>query len=105
MRIALSLGLNRNTYPNTLSPQQYQHRIKLWWSLYVLERKLSALMGAPLSLDDEKDINAPLPDTLVGTDLTMGNEMLTLNVLLSSLLGKVINSKIINASSMSVADV
>ncbi len=99
MRIALSLGLNRNTYPNTLSPQQHQHRIKLWWSLYVLERKLSVLMGAPLSLDDDKDINVSSPDTVTAPESSTEGEILALNVLLSSLLGKVINSKNISAGS------
>lgn len=71
-------------------PQQYQHRLKLWWTVYILERRLSTLMGTPPLLNDEEDISVPLPDFIGTSEPNSATRILTLHVTLSRVLGKVV---------------
>jgi proline utilization trans-activator len=73
-------------------PQQYQHRLKLWWTVYILERRLSSLMGTPPLLDDEEDISVPLPDSIGTSGHASASKILTLHVTLSQVLGKAVRS-------------
>lgn len=66
-----------------------QRRHAIWWTVYILDRKLSSLMGAPLSISDE-DVTVPLP--LPDRAMSAGHG-LRVHVSLSRLLAKVVNCK------------
>lgn len=60
LRLALSLGMNRDPSTSPLPQAEQNHRRRLWWTVYILDRKLSINLGAPLSIQDE-DIDVELP--------------------------------------------
>jgi proline utilization trans-activator len=87
VRIALSLGLNREPPPGHLSHREYQRRRRLWWTLYIIDKKLSTTIGAPLSIRDE-DIDTSLPEEC---DLGFSNTGLKYHVQLARLEGEVVS--------------
>ncbi|KIV86015.1 hypothetical protein PV11_01658 [Exophiala sideris] len=88
LRVALSLGMNRETPPGTLARIEYERRRRLWWTLYIIDRKLSINQGAPLSITDN-DIDISLPGQ---EDLGFSNTALLLHVKLAVLEGKVMSA-------------
>ncbi|KAH8811331.1 fungal-specific transcription factor domain-containing protein [Xylogone sp. PMI_703] len=88
MRMALSLGMNRNSPPGSLDISENERRRRLWWTVYIIDRKLSMNMGAPLSIE-AKDIDVPLP--LEG-DLGVSNSALILHCKLEMLEGMIMNA-------------
>lgn len=63
IRNAVSLGLHVRSEADTLTDVEKQMRIRIWWSLYTLERHLDALTGRPSCLSD-RDISTPFPANL-----------------------------------------
>lgn len=61
MRMALSLGLHRSLPADTtLSRVEQEHRRRIWWTLYTLDRKCSAMRGYPVLISDSV-IDVALP--------------------------------------------
>jgi proline utilization trans-activator len=87
--MALSLGMNRQSPPGSLEKSEYLRRRRLWWTLYIIDRKLSINMGAPLTIHDEEiDISLPTED-----DLGFDNSALILHIKLSAIEGDVMKGK------------
>lgn len=87
MRLALSLGMNREPPYGYLDQREYQRRRRLWWTLYILDKKLSVISGAPLSIMDEDiDISAPGEH-----DLGLSNTALNFHIKLAGLEGRVMS--------------
>lgn len=53
IRIAQSLGLNRDCEEWDIPESEKQTRKRIWWSLYIADRFHSASLGRPLSIRDE----------------------------------------------------
>lgn len=62
----------------------------LWWTVYVLDRQISALMGAPSSIRDE-DITAALPSERSDS---LAAAALTLQIKLSRLMATILTSEL-----------
>ncbi|KAK6582393.1 hypothetical protein PZA11_004801 [Diplocarpon coronariae] len=61
MRLSLMLGLHRKIPENSpLSASERQHRIRVWWTVYCLDRMMSSKVGHPAMMQDT-DIDAELP--------------------------------------------
>lgn len=60
MRTALAEGMHTDMPVADLGEAHVQRCRKIWWTVYVLDRKMTALMGLPQSIHDE-DITCPLP--------------------------------------------
>lgn len=61
LRIALSQGLHRGLASHADERDPDASRLRsVWWTLYILDRKFSSMMGAPSSIHDS-DISVPLP--------------------------------------------
>ncbi|CAK7216733.1 hypothetical protein SCUCBS95973_002906 [Sporothrix curviconia] len=88
MLIALSLGMNRDAPPASLERHEYIRRRRLWWTLYIIDKKLSVIVGTPLSIRDD-DIDIPLPGD---NDLGFVNAALNLHIKLAELEGKVMSA-------------
>ncbi|KAL2262970.1 hypothetical protein VTK26DRAFT_8759 [Humicola hyalothermophila] len=64
LRMAVILGLHLNMP----SPQQHndpaerEHRIRVWWTAYVLDRMFASVLGCPPAIQDE-DVKVDLPST------------------------------------------
>ncbi|KAI9172653.1 fungal-specific transcription factor domain-containing protein [Paramyrothecium foliicola] len=64
MRFSIITGLHLNVPRHQLPNRELQeHRIRLWWSSYMLDRSWACMLGKPVSIQDE-DIEANLPSTL-----------------------------------------
>jgi proline utilization trans-activator len=63
MRFAIITGLHHNV-PHTLLPDRalVEHRVRLWWAVYNLDRPWAAMLGQPVSIRDE-DIDVDLPSS------------------------------------------
>ncbi|KAL2203566.1 hypothetical protein CC79DRAFT_1371616 [Sarocladium strictum] len=58
LRLAIGSGLHRSQPHHNLRRSEYIHRNRLWWSIYMQERRLAAAVGAPMAISD-KAITAP----------------------------------------------
>ncbi|RJE25094.1 hypothetical protein PHISCL_02565 [Aspergillus sclerotialis] len=73
-----------------VTDQHYLIRCQnVWWTVYVLERQISVLMGAPLSINDN-DISASLPSF---PDSPLKTAAAAIHVKLSQAFGQVVNGK------------
>lgn len=76
--------------PEHVVGKEVSRRCKvLWWTVYVLDRRLSALMGAPSSISDD-EIATGLP---LQTDGGQSALALALSVKLSRLLATIVRSQ------------
>lgn len=60
MRIAIEQGMHTDMDSRYLGEDVVQRSREIWWTVYILDRRMSSLLGAPLALADE-DITARLP--------------------------------------------
>ena len=60
VRLALSQGMHTNIPTGQLPDDLIQRCRKIWWTIYVLDREMTSLMGLPQAVRDE-DVQAPLP--------------------------------------------
>jgi proline utilization trans-activator len=61
---------------------------KVWWTVYVLDRQMSSLMGVPLAIRDE-DISASLPTFSGSLQKVLALEI---HVQLSRVIAQILNS-------------
>lgn len=69
IRYALALGLHMRSLTDDLTSGQKESRVRLWWSLYSLERVLDEILGRPSAISDQ-DIGTPLPSNLNDEDIS-----------------------------------
>jgi proline utilization trans-activator len=83
--------LNRRYDAQRITWAEFEHRSKLWWTIYIIERKLSSLIGVPSALHDE-DIALSMPpiDPAHRKDITVA-----FHVELSSQLGHILTGMVI----------
>lgn len=62
--MAISLGLHQEISDQATSESEREHRRRVWWSTYSLERLLCVTSGHPISIQDE-DIHIHLPTPTV----------------------------------------
>jgi proline utilization trans-activator len=60
MRIALAQGMHTDMPIEKLGDPLVHRCRNIWWSVYILDRQMSSLMGLPQSIRDD-DISCPLP--------------------------------------------
>lgn len=61
MRIGLILGLNHNIPERQCpDPIEREHRVRIWWAVYIFDRMWGSKTGFPLQIRDE-DIHVDLP--------------------------------------------
>lgn len=53
MRMALVEGLHRALPVEQLGEKRVERCTKIWWTVYILDRKFSSLIGSPTSVNDE----------------------------------------------------
>jgi proline utilization trans-activator len=61
MRIALIQGMHTDMPVMNLGEAVVQRCRKIWWTIFILDRHMTALMGLPQSIRDE-DVSCQLPD-------------------------------------------
>lgn len=60
MRIALAQGMHTDMPVENLGEPLVQRCRKIWWTVYILDRQMTSLMGLPQSIRDD-DITCQLP--------------------------------------------
>lgn len=88
VRLCYSHCMHREFDPSLNTENEFEHRSKLWWTVYIIERKLCSLIGAPSALFDE-DLCLELPsidDTRDKSSLSRA-----FHVRISSQLGQILN--------------
>lgn len=60
MRIALSQGMHTDMPLEHLGEKIVERSRKLWWTVYVLDREMTSLMGLPQTIHDD-DVHPQLP--------------------------------------------
>ncbi|CVL08360.1 related to positive activator of transcription [Fusarium mangiferae] len=88
LRIALSQGLHRDIAGDSVDDPEVRRYRNAWWTLYILDRKFSSLMGAPSSIQDS-DISVPIPGDQTTPRRSSSLEM---HIKLSRLKTKVLNT-------------
>jgi len=61
MRIALAQGMHTDMPVENLGEPLVQRCRKIWWTVYILDRQMTSLMGLPQSIRDD-DISCQLPN-------------------------------------------
>lgn len=89
LRMAQSYGLHKVMQPGVGSEQLIQRCRRLWWTVYMLDRRFSSSYGVPAALHDE-DITVPVPTAGQGAD--EGAIARKLYVKICQLQGRVISS-------------
>ncbi|KAL7955780.1 hypothetical protein V8C34DRAFT_316216 [Trichoderma compactum] len=89
LRIGLSQGFHRELTGASLTAKELHRHRRGWWTLYILEKRFSSLMGAPNSIQDgEITVQLPEPDHNHGD-----HQMFGLHVRLTRLLADVLHSQ------------
>ena len=86
LRIALEKGLNTNMRSHHVDEKRAQRCRKIWWTVLVLDRQMSALQGVPMAIRDE-DIHADLPHSSPAQ-----REALQLHITLSNLTADIVTT-------------
>jgi proline utilization trans-activator len=61
LRCSLAMGLHHNLPEGyMISPVEREHRIRVWWSIYIIDRVTSSKLGCPVTIRDV-DIDVDLP--------------------------------------------
>ncbi|KAJ5782065.1 hypothetical protein N7457_003839 [Penicillium paradoxum] len=94
MRLGLTLGLNHNI-PEGICPDpvQREHRTRLWWAIYSLDRMYGSKVGWPVQIADE-DVYVEMPSNVPGDihdDHTSDTEFLVASIQLARITGQVID--------------
>lgn len=67
LRMAISLGLHQEVDDPGMDIVEREHRRRVWWSVYSMDRILSVKSGNPISIHDE-DIDVAWPGPIPGVD-------------------------------------
>ncbi|KAL4789698.1 fungal-specific transcription factor domain-containing protein [Aspergillus venezuelensis] len=69
MRIATRLGLHRASSDDArscMSSVEREHRVRLWWTVYVFDRTTCSRLGQPVAIqDDDLDVEMPSLEPIV----------------------------------------
>ncbi|KAL2830427.1 fungal-specific transcription factor domain-containing protein [Aspergillus pseudoustus] len=88
VRICVANGLERRWDSRRNTREEFEHRSKLWWSIYVIDRKLSSLIGVvPAISDDDISLSKPDIDAVGGDE----DRSTAFHVEIMSQLGHVLN--------------
>lgn len=60
LRLAIEQGIHTNMQGHHLSEHMVERCKETWWTVYILDRQMTSLMGVPISISDD-DVTAPLP--------------------------------------------
>ena len=89
LRMAICLGLHQEVSNSAIDLVEREHRRRVWWSVYSMDRILSVKSGNPITIHDE-DIDVMMPSEVAGNecDLTSA-DVLSHYTQLSQILGRI----------------
>ncbi|PLB44396.1 hypothetical protein P170DRAFT_513596, partial [Aspergillus steynii IBT 23096] len=88
LRMCMIEGLYRDP-PNDIFGIKFANQCRnIWWTTYILERQISAMIGAPCSVQDA-EVTCSLPVSYDNSEMAL---VLTMHAKLSRILGDILNS-------------
>ncbi|KAL4874101.1 hypothetical protein BDV12DRAFT_191964 [Aspergillus spectabilis] len=92
MRLGLCIGLNHNIPESQLiDPVERQHRVRIWWTIYIFDRMWASKMGLPSQVLDD-DIHLDMPSSIEPAQLYAeqfsDGEFLKANINLARIVGE-----------------
>ncbi|PYH49707.1 uncharacterized protein BP01DRAFT_396353 [Aspergillus saccharolyticus JOP 1030-1] len=94
MRLGLVLEVNHNIpAQHCADPIECQHRVRLWWAIYVFDRMFTSKIGFPLQIRDE-DIHVGLPtdvDDHTAQEQFSDTAYLVASITLSRIIGQTVD--------------
>ncbi|KAJ5341000.1 hypothetical protein N7541_010124 [Penicillium brevicompactum] len=84
MRIAMAQGMHTNMPVDDLGHEMVQRCGKIWWTIYILDREMTSLMGLPQTIND-RYIQTQIPEFADATE-TMS---LSMHIKLSQIIAEV----------------
>lgn len=95
MRLSLTLGLHRKIPKDTkMTAPEREHRVRVWWTCYALDRIYTAKVGLPVMLRDEDiDVQMPSMDGLTPEECDdfYSPELMTAQIKLARITGNVMS--------------
>ncbi|KIL92352.1 hypothetical protein FAVG1_04762 [Fusarium avenaceum] len=88
LRLSLSLSLHKSASHQKSKRSEAVHRNRLWWSIYMQERRLAAAVGFPVSVSD-RAITTAHPSDQIGYPSAAAIEV---NVKLAQITGRITTS-------------
>ena len=88
LRMLLVHGYHTNVPSGTLDEHETQRSRNIWWTVFIIERQFTVLMGVPLGINDD-EISTPLPNC---PDSPHSSTTMAMHVKLSQAFGQVMNS-------------
>lgn len=94
MRMGLTIGLNHNILESqVIDPVERQHRIQIWWTIYIFDRMWGSKMGLPMQILDD-DIHVDMPSTISPRwrheEELSDSDYMTANIKLARIVGETI---------------
>ena len=96
-RYGITIGLHHNISKAQLPDEvERQHRIRLWWTIYILDREWSAKLGFPIQLHD-KDIYLSMPSETGtsqsgSTQIFKDTDYLVAKIHLARIMGEIVSN-------------
>ncbi|KAH8595755.1 fungal-specific transcription factor domain-containing protein [Bisporella sp. PMI_857] len=95
MRLSLTLGLHRRISEDSgMSAPEREHRVRVWWTCYALDRIYTSKVGLPIMLRDE-DIDVQMPSmdglTLAEAEDFYTPELMTAQINLARITGNIMS--------------
>ncbi|TPX20710.1 hypothetical protein DIZ76_016605 [Coccidioides immitis] len=85
VRFGIIMGLHLNVPQNQLPSRELQeHRNRVWWTAYILDRSWACMLGKPVSIQDE-DIDVNLPSTIPWSSESTTEDFADTDYLIASL--------------------
>ncbi|KAJ5590003.1 transcriptional regulator family: Fungal Specific TF [Penicillium hetheringtonii] len=95
MRMGLTIGLNHNIPESQLiDPVERQHRIEIWWTIYIFDRMWGSKMGLPMQILDEDihvDMPSPVSPRWRHEEELSDTDYMTANIKLAQIVGETIS--------------
>jgi proline utilization trans-activator len=101
MRMALGFGMHTDMPASHLGENVVERCRKIWWTVYVMDREMTSLMGLPQSINDES-VYCKLPDNAEFSERPSALEM---RIRLSRTIATINISKLTNDSNLILSDV
>jgi proline utilization trans-activator len=92
MRMALGEGMHTDMPVGHLGEAAVERRRKAWWTVYILDRQMTSLMGLPQSIHDNH-IHPQLPTFSGSPQRTMALDM---HIKLSRIIAEINSSMILS---------
>lgn len=96
IRLCIIEGLHREPPSELFGDRFARHCRDIWWSAYILDRQLAAVIGCPTSIQDAQ-ITCALPTSY---DKSEDVQFMTMHIKLAKIVGQILDSELFYAHAL-----